>query len=191
MAPKLILTGFMASGKSAVARNLARRLGWRLIDCDAEIVARAGKPIHLIFHDDGEAHFRALERAMVAEIASDRSHCVQCGLPRPAVIATGGGTIVDAENYAMLRRCGLIICLHARLDVIAHRIGRSAHSRPMLARGRQPLKQRLAELLQARREAYARATITIDTSDLSIEQVSDKLLSTLSEYRPEQWRALA
>ena len=48
MAPKLILTGFMATGKSVVARMLARRLGWRLIDCDAEIVARAGKPIVVV-----------------------------------------------------------------------------------------------------------------------------------------------
>jgi shikimate kinase len=191
MAPKLILTGFMASGKSVVALSLSRRLGWRLIDCDAEIIARAGKPIDQIFRDNGEAHFRALERALIAEIASDRSHCAQCRRPRPAVIATGGGTIVDADNYALLRRCGLIICLHARPEVIAERIGHTAQTRPMLAQSRLPLKQRLAELIEARREAYARAAITIDTSDLNVEQVTDTIFTVISEYHREQWRALA
>ena len=61
---KLILTGFMATGKSIVARHLAQRLRWRLIDCDAEIRARAGKPIHQIFRESGEAHFRALESSV-------------------------------------------------------------------------------------------------------------------------------
>ena len=68
MAPKLILTGFMASGKSAVGRATAARLGWRLVDSDAELAARAGKPIPAIFAEHGEAHFRALEREVIAAI---------------------------------------------------------------------------------------------------------------------------
>ena len=73
MAPKLILTGFMATGKSAVARAIARRLSWRLIDCDERLAARAGKPIPEIFSAHGEAHFRALERELIHEIAADDS----------------------------------------------------------------------------------------------------------------------
>ena len=61
MAPKLILTGFMATGKSAVARAIARRLHWRLVDCDERLAAQAGKSIPEIFRAHGEAHFRALE----------------------------------------------------------------------------------------------------------------------------------
>jgi shikimate kinase len=184
MAPKLILTGFMATGKSTIARLLARRLQWRVIDCDAEISARAGRPIYQIFRDCGEAHFRAIERSVIAEIASDPGRCAQCGNRRPAVIATGGGAIVDPQNYAALRDCGVIICLTARPDVIAQRIANGVKTRPMLGHGRMPVKQRIAELMEKRREAYGRATLTIDTSDRTVEQVVDALLETLADAYP-------
>src|SRR3954470_24922474 len=142
MAPKIILTGFMATGKTTIARALARRIGWPLLDCDAEIARRAGKPIHEIFRNSGEAHFRALERSLIAEIASDQRRCVHCGNPRPIVVATGGGTIVDLENYAALRRCGLIVCLAARPEVIARRVSAGVKNRPMLAHRGSSLKER-------------------------------------------------
>jgi shikimate kinase len=191
MAPKLILTGFMATGKSAVARALARRLGWRHIDCDAEIVARAGKPIADIFRDSGEAHFRLLEREVIAAIAEEPRRCPHCHGPRPAVVATGGGAIVDPGNCERLGRAGVIICLTARPEVIARRVGASAKSRPMLTEGGQPLKRRIVELLEARREAYARAAITIDTSALNVEQVVDAILSAITAQRSEKWRLSA
>jgi shikimate kinase len=181
---KLILTGFMATGKSTVARHLARRLRWRLIDCDAEITARAGKPIHEIFREFGEARFRELERGVIAEITSDRRRCAQCGLPRPAVIATGGGSIVDQRNFEALHDCGVIICLSARPEVIARRITSSVKNRPMLLHGGLPLKQRIAQLMEQRREAYARAALTIDTSDRTIEQVIDAIFEALANNYP-------
>ena len=181
---KLILTGFMATGKSTVARHLARRLRWRLIDCDAEISARAGKPIPQIFRDSGEAYFRALERSVIAEITSDRRRCAQCGHRRPAVIATGGGAIVDPQNYAALSDCGVIICLSARPEVIARRVASSVKARPMLAHGGMPVKQRVAELMEQRREAYARATFNVDTSDRTVEQVVDAILDALAGAYP-------
>jgi len=191
MAPKIILTGFMATGKSAVARTLAKRLSWRHLDCDAEIVKRAGMPIPEIFRDAGEARFRAFEREVINAIADDHRRCPQCGCARPAVIATGGGAIVDPCNFAALHRAGLIICLSARPDVIARRIGRSAKSRPMLAQGGKPLMVRIAELMDARREAYARADLTIDTSSLNLEQVVDAILEAVTARRYEAWRLSA
>jgi len=184
MAPKVILTGFMATGKSTVARHLARRLQWRLIDCDADISARAGKPIHQIFRDRGEAHFRSMERSIIAEIATDRRRCAQCGNPRPAVIATGGGAIADPKNYAALRDCGVIVCLSARPDVIARRISSGVKARPMLSHGSMPVKQRIAELMEERREVYARATFTIDTSERTVDQVVDAILEALADAYP-------
>ena len=180
MAPKVILTGFMATGKSTVARLLARRLGWRLIDCDAEISARAGRPINQIFRDLGEAHFRAIERSVIAEISSDARRCAQCSHPRPAVIATGGGAIIDPRNYEALCRCGVIICLTARPEVIARRVSASVKARPLLTRTGIPLRQRIAELLEERRQAYESATITVDTSDRTVEQVVDAILQSIS-----------
>jgi shikimate kinase len=190
MAPKLILTGFMASGKSAVARNLARRLAWRLIDCDAEIATRAGKPIPEIFRARGEAHFRALEREVISAVAEDSRRCAQCGNPLPAVIATGGGAIVDPVNCANLRRAGVIVCLSARPEIIARRVGHSAKSRPMLTQGGKPLHERIAELMAARREAYARAAVTVDTSDLNVDQAALAVIGVFAEYS-RKWAASA
>jgi shikimate kinase len=187
MAPKLILTGFMATGKSAVARSIARRLSWRLIDCDERLVARAGKSIAQIFAAHGEANFRALEREMVQEIAAEDRRCPHSGNPLPAVIATGGGTLVDARNFAALSRCGVVICLAARPEVIARRAGPHAASRPLLAAGGKPLRDRIAELIEARRDAYARAAITIDTSDLSIDQAAAAAIDAFTEYAATSW----
>ncbi len=177
MTPKLILTGFMATGKSAVGHVVAARLGWRFIDSDAEIVARAGRPIAAIFSDDGEAKFRALERDVIATIARERRHCPLCHGDYPAVVSTGGGVLVDEANAAALKRCGVVICLTARPEVIAARVGRSPAKRPKLLEGGKPLLERVQELMRERAAAYARADVAIDTSNISIEDVADRVLA--------------
>jgi shikimate kinase len=189
MAPKLILTGFMATGKSAVARAIARWLAWRLIDCDERIAARTGSSIAEIFRAHGEARFRAIERDLIAEIAAERRRCPQCANPLPAVVATGGGAILDEENFAALTSCGIVVCLTARPEVIARRAGPHAASRPILAAGGKPLHERIAELIEVRREAYARAAVTIDTSDLSIEEAADAAIAGFVEYAAKSWAA--
>jgi len=176
MTSKLILTGFMATGKTAVGHLVAGRLGWRFTDTDVEIVARAGKPIAAIFADHGEPYFRALERATVAAVAADARRCPQCRGPLPAVISTGGGVLVDENNCAMLKRAGIVICLTARPEIIAARVGRSPARRPKLIEGGKPLEQRITELMAERAAAYARADVAIDTSDLSPEQVADRVV---------------
>ena len=113
MTPKLIITGFMATGKTSVGPLVARRLGWEFVDVDKVIVARAGKPIAQIFADHGEAHFRQLERETVAHLASDRRRCPHCHGPHPEVISTGGGVLVDDANCEALKRVG-VICVAAR-----------------------------------------------------------------------------
>lgn len=187
MAPKLILTGFMATGKSAVARAIARRLGWRLIDCDERLAARAGCSIPEIFRTHGESHFRALERDLIGEIAAERRRCPQCGHPLPAVIATGGGAIIDEQNFAALSRCGIIVGLSARPEIIARRVGPHAASRPILAAGGKPLRERIAELIEARSAVYARAAVTIDTSDISVEEAADAAIAGFAVYARNSW----
>ncbi|HEY2523569.1 MAG TPA: shikimate kinase [Candidatus Binataceae bacterium] len=182
MAPKLILTGFMATGKSAVGRAVAARLGWPLRDSDAELVARAGKPIPAIFAEHGEAYFRALEREVIAALADDPARCAQCGQPRPAVISTGGGALVDERNCLALKRAGVIVCLTARIEVIAARVRRAPHKRPKLLEGGKPLRARIDELLEERRAAYARADYTVDTSDLSVAESAERVLEIFSRH---------
>lgn len=183
MTPKLILTGFMATGKSVIGPIVARRLGWRFEDTDATVAAHAGKPVAAIFADEGEARMRALEREAIAALARDRICCAQCGRRRPAVIATGGGAIVDEANFTELHAAGIVICLSARAEVIARRVKRTAARRPKLLEGGKPLLERISELMAERASAYARADATIDTSNLAIEATVERVIDAYVKHR--------
>ncbi len=169
MRDKIILTGFMATGKSTVARLIARRLGCRFADSDHELCARAGKSIAAIFADHGEPHFRAMEREVIAALAADPNRCV---------IATGGGALVDDRNFSVLSAAGVIVCLSARVDVIAKRV--APHPRPKLLESGKPLEETIAELMAARAAAYAKAEITIDTSEISPEEAAERVLQAVT-----------
>ncbi len=191
MTPKLILTGFMATGKSAVGPLVARRLSWRFVDSDAEIVRRAGKPIADIFSECGEAHFRELERAVIADLAGSRARCAQCKRLRPAVIATGGGALVDEANARALKRAGVVILLSARAEVIAARVERSRTARPKLLEGGKPLVERINQLGAERAAAYARADATVDTSDLTPESAAERVVDVYIERARDRWKRSA
>ncbi len=182
MTPKLILTGFMATGKSSIGPLVARRLRWEFVDVDSVIVAQAGKPIAQIFADHGEAHFRQLEREVVAHLTADRRRCPQCHGPRPEVISTGGGVLVDESNCAALKRAGVIVCLTARPEVVAARVERSKTERPKLTEGGKSTLTRIKELMDERVDAYARADVQIDTSDLTVDQLADRVISAFAAH---------
>ena len=184
----------MASGKSHVGRLLARKIGWRLVDADAEIVRRAGKPIEAIFQADGEPAFRALEASVLAEL------CARSG----QVVAPGGGAFLNpTSRQAMLDR-GLVLCLNARPETIFRRLGRTALEvnngeaqdgeagedypdgadravkreprpvRPLLA-GDDAL-ERIKSLLEERAGVYSQAHYNIPTDDFTPEQVARQIL---------------
>lgn len=162
----LVLTGFMATGKTEVGRRLARALGRPFVDTDSLVEGAAGRSIAELFAGEGEERFRARERLAVEEA---------CSVP-DAVIATGGGTLLDPENRRRLAAAGPIICLAADAEVILRRVGNPS-SRPLLA-GRNGLGDRLScirALLDERASAYAVATHTVDTSGLEIEQVVERV----------------
>jgi shikimate kinase len=182
MTPKLILSGFMATGKSSAGPLVARRLGWQFADLDAVIVARAGKPVAQIFNDHGEAHFRRLEREAIAHLTGDRRRCPHCHGPHPEVISTGGGALVDESNCAAFKRVGVIVCLTARPEVIAARVERSNTSRPKLTEGGQSTLARVKQLMDERAGAYARADVQIDTSELTIEQLADHVIAAFGAH---------
>lgn len=159
----IFLVGFMGTGKTTVGRQLAERLGRPFVDLDAEIEARAGKPISAIFRDEGEAHFRALERAAVQEVAARRG----------IVAAAGGGAVLDHRNTADLLRAGLLVCLMARPEVILARVQAETH-RPLLEQGDK--ERRIIELLEQRLPIYRALPIRVDTSDLSPNEVVERVL---------------
>ena len=166
----LIITGFSGTGKSLVAMEVALRLNWDFLDTDDEIVKQTGKPIAEIFRQDGEARFRELEREMI------RKACQQ----RQTVIAIGGGAIVDPQNYDLLAKTGLIVCLEAKPETIYERLFReAAHGlgtvvRPLLA-GDNPL-ERIRQLKASRQPYYAKADWTIHTDGLSVSEVAEEVV---------------
>jgi shikimate kinase len=97
------LTGFMGSGKSTTARQLASHLGWMNVDLDRRITEAAGQSIPEIFAKKGEAEFRRLEHEQLARLIAEASVD-----QKPRIVSLGGGTIVQPQNLALLRDSGAI-----------------------------------------------------------------------------------
>lgn len=167
----VVLTGFMGTGKTRIGERLAARLGRPFVDTDALVERHEGRSVAAIFAAAGEAHFRAAERRAVAEA---------CGVA-DAVIATGGGAIVDPVNRETLRAAAPIVCLTARPDIILARAKRHGETRPLL-QGDDP-GARIAALLAERADAYARADLTLDTSDRGIDDVVADIEAFLRTHR--------
>ena len=166
----LVLTGFSFTGKSVIGQRVAERLGWELFDIDEEIARAAGKPIPQIFADDGEEHFRRLEREVLERACQGRH----------TVIVTGGGAIVNPLNRELLSRSGVVICLEARPETIHQRLLSSQQSsatvvRPLLAVP-DPLS-RITHLKASRQAFYATADLAVHTDQLTHDQVVEEVIS--------------
>ena len=169
MSDTIILTGFMGTGKTQVGRRLAKRLGWRFVDTDLLIEQELGSSIRQLFAEKGETYFREQERRVIARVC----HHQRC------VIATGGGAIVDPVNARRLNTSGLLVCLTATPEVIFARV-RGNTDRPLL-QADDPLAT-IRSLMARRSDAYARARLTIDTSQQSVEQVVAAVLNAYRDY---------
>jgi shikimate kinase len=146
----LRLVGPRGSGKSAVGRRLAQRHGATFVDIDEQIERTAGRTVPEIFAEDGERAFRALERAAVAALGEpDRDPQLR------RVIAPGGGSVVDPRNRWHLFRGRAAIWLDGRPEVLAQRLRRSPHVRPLVA-GRDPIGT-IRSLAASRERFYAAA----------------------------------
>jgi shikimate kinase len=162
-ADKLYLVGFMAAGKSSLARELGRRLDWQVEDVDERIEALERRPIAAIFAADGEAYFRAVEREVVQGLLP----------PRHVVVATGGGTFVDPDLRALIRADGAVFWIDAPLGQIIDRLPRDG-SRPLAAN-----RVQLESLYETRRIAYAQAHVRLDASRASIGDLADEVIEWL------------
>jgi len=111
-AEKVYLVGFMAAGKTTVARALARRLDWEAVDIDERVEQRERMTVAEIFAKHGESYFRAVERGVLFE---------QIGRPH-LVVATGGGTFADAHNRATIKQDGVSVWLDVPLDRLIARV---------------------------------------------------------------------
>ncbi|KRA76898.1 MULTISPECIES: shikimate kinase [unclassified Lysobacter] len=174
-ASNLILVGPMGAGKSCIGRRLAERYGLRLADADREIEQRTGTTVATIFECEGEAGFRARERATLAELlAAD-------GL----LLATGGGAVLDPDSRALLRERGYVVHLQVSVEAQLERLARD-RTRPLLARDDR--EDVLRTLSAQRAPLYADvADLRFDTERMTAAEAADKLADQLDI----RWRRLA
>ena len=160
----VVLVGFMGTGKTTIGKLVATSLHMEFVDMDDIIVQRQQKPISQIFEEEGEAHFRQIERELVKELADKN------GL----VVGTGGGVVLNPHNISDFERSGRVICLTATPEEILARV-QSDTSRPLLA-GDNKLGK-IKTLLDARQHLYRAMTTQIDTTNLSTAQVVARIVA--------------
>lgn len=166
-ASNLILVGPMGAGKSCIGRRLAERYGLRLADADREIEVRTGATVATIFECEGEAGFRARERATLAELLAED------GL----LLATGGGAVLDPDNRALLRERGYVVHLQVSVETQLERLARD-RTRPLLARDDR--EDVLRTLSAQRAPLYAEvADLRFDTERMTAADAAAKLADEL------------
>jgi 3-dehydroquinate synthetase/shikimate kinase len=150
----IVMVGLPGSGKSVVGKRLANRHAAEFIDLDERIERADGRSIPTIFAEDGEAAFRRVEREAVEALGpADPDPLIH------RVIATGGGAVVDPRNRWALYRGRVVVWLDGRPEVLAQRLRRSPHVRPLVT-GRDPIGT-LRDLAARRERFYAAADIHI------------------------------
>jgi shikimate kinase len=165
----IALIGLSGAGKSALGRALAARLGRPLLDTDVLVAQAAGCDVAQIFAEYGEARFRELEAAALRAALQSA----------PAVVATGGGVVLRAENRALLRERAFVAWLDAPTAALVARLRAHEEARPLL-QGDDPAA-RLEALREQRAALYAEVADThIATDGRTIEQICCELLALLA-----------
>jgi shikimate kinase len=161
----------MGTGKTEVGRKLAEKLKMNFVDMDDLIESEEGMKISEIFARFGESYFRRIEKEIAKRVSKLNNH----------VIATGGGVVLDEENLNNFRKNGILICLTATPEAIFERTSKSTH-RPLLNEAN-PM-EKIKKLLQYRAPFYAKAQYSVDTTDLSIQEVADRIIGILKLSNP-------
>lgn len=178
MKSNIVLIGFAGAGKTSVGKRLARILNRQFFDTDQMIERVAGLPVPAIIEKFGEKHFRAKEKEVIKDLSEKEK----------VVVSTGGGAVVDRENFEMLKKKGLIICLSAKPEVIYYRV-KEEGNRPLLQK-KGEVYWNILRLMREREEIYRQADFVLDTSDLNYEQIIDRILTFLIEYRVKYVRII-
>jgi shikimate kinase len=162
---RVVLIGFMGSGKSTVGALLARRLAWEFVDVDALVEAEAGATIADVFGAHGEAHFRALESACLRGLT---------GRTR-LVVATGGGApLVETNRWFFTADDTAVFHLHVPLERALARAG-DGRTRPLLARGADEVRR----LFEVRLPRYRELGIEIAADGMKPEDVVDEIAARM------------
>ncbi len=146
----LALIGFMGCGKSTVGHMVARDLKFSFVDTDSLVEERAGISVAEIFRSEGESVFRKLEKEVISDLAGKQE----------LVIATGGGAVLNPENFESLKTHALLVCLWAKAESIHERTKHQKH-RPLLQR-EDPLGV-IRQMLTEREPFYKQADVIVNT----------------------------
>ncbi|SDT41545.1 shikimate kinase [Paenibacillaceae bacterium GAS479] len=159
---KILLIGFMGTGKSTVGAKLAAKLGWRCTDTDSEVVAEEGCSIAELFERRGEPYFRDAETEVLAKLLET---------DEPLVIATGGGAVLREGNRQLMLSGAFVAALQASEAVIVERV-RYDKGRPLL--GSDP-SLKVRELLKTREGAYDFAHLQVMTDSLTPDEAAEEI----------------
>ncbi len=165
----IFLIGPMGAGKSTVGRILADKLGYLFMDSDQEIETRTGVTIPVIFDIEGEKGFRSREAQVIEDLTKKKM----------AVLATGGGAVINLENRKNLRSRGFVVYLRSSIENLVQRT-RNNRNRPLLQTAN-PVKT-LKKLLLERSPYYEEvADLIVETEQTSVHQVVREIISKLEK----------
>jgi len=173
---RIVLTGFMGSGKTTAGALLADRLGWNFIDLDREIEARHQRTVPQLFAEHGEAHFRHLESATLASLLGQRR----------VVVALGGGAPEELGNRLLLEQTPhtAVVYLAAPFNTLIARCDLQATDPAATARPNLADLNLAERRFRLRRPHYERiAAHTIHTDDLNVDQTVDSILAAIKNSR--------
>lgn len=159
----LYLVGFMGTGKSTVGRAVAHKLGFHMVDSDHEIERQQKKTIPEIFAQEGEAAFRAMERAFIEGGHTGERTVVSCG----------GGLVVQPGMLGMLQSRGVVVCLHASVETILARTSRQ-QNRPLLV-AENP-EERIRTLFAQREPIYRQSGTVILTDSRPLMDIAGHVM---------------
>jgi shikimate kinase len=170
---KIMLVGYMGSGKSIIAKLIAEKLDWNKFELDEIIEKKAEKTISEIFEIKGELYFRKLEKQLLDELLLNPNH---------SVISTGGGTPCYFDNYKVLEREDVIsIYLQASIDTIAQRLENESNKRPLLKDlNNLEKKEFIAKHLFERSYYYLKSKYKIDVNNKTPDEITSEILALLT-----------
>ena len=173
---RVLLIGFMGSGKTSVGRRVAKALGWRFLDFDDAIETEAGATVAEIFTGRGEHVFREIEDRVARRLLEQRG----------VVLASGGGWAAAPGRVSGVPTGTATFWLRVSPEAAVQRAGKG-RTRPLLARP--DALQEAERLLERRHPYYAEARWTVDTERSSVEDVTARILEILGREYPEIARA--
>ncbi len=166
----IVFLGMMGSGKSAIGKMVARRLGFEFRDADAEIEEAAGRSVSDIFAQYGEDEFRRLEQRVIDRVLSDG----------PLLLALGGGAFMHEDTRKLVEREALSVWLNADLEIILERVSRRPGKRPLLKTG--DPREIIAKLMKKRDPVYALADVHVMSHGGTKAEMRDFVLDKIDQY---------